>query len=267
MRKILLLSAIAVTLVLATLILCRLQPQSPPPGPALPLPPPAVRTVPTILRSFPHDTAAFTQGLVYERGLFYESDGIYGRSALRIVDTLGREKRRIAVADVFAEGLARFAGRFVQLTWREGAALVYDSASLAPLGRFPYEGEGWGLTVAGGMFVMSNGSDSLYWRDAADFHVIRGVGVTLDGSPVSLLNELEAARGLIWANVWQSDLIVAIDPHSGQVKQVVDCRELVRVARASYRGSDVLNGIAWDPARDIFYLTGKNWPLVFAVKM
>jgi glutamine cyclotransferase len=230
---------------------------------------PVVR--PVILSETPHDTGAFTQGLLLLDGRLYESAGLYGKSSLRELDPrTGKVLRQRKIpARYFAEGLAWFHNEFVQLTWQEGEALRWPrsgafSAEVTPRA-FRYAGEGWGLATLGASLWMSNGSDSLYRRDAA-FRITARIAARRDGKPVARLNELEAAHGKILANIWYSDTIVVIDPRDGRVIAAVDGSELV--ARSGRRSpDDVLNGIAWDPAHDVYYVTGKNWPKMFRVRI
>ena len=229
---------------------------------------------PQVLAEYPHDSGAFTQGLVWLDGRLFESAGLYGKSSLREVDpATGKVARSVRLPDrYFAEGLAWFGGEFIQITWKEGEALRWPrspwSSSPAALRRFRYAGEGWGLTTVGegktAALWMSNGSDTLVRRDAA-FRITARVAVRREGRPVDRLNELEAARGKIVANIWYSDTLVVIDPRDGRVTAVIDGSALA--ARSGRRSDDVMNGIAWDPARDEFYLTGKNWPRMYRVKI
>lgn len=222
---------------------------------------------PIVVKELPHDPKAFTQGLVLHRGRFYESTGLYGQSSLREIDKATGKVLRIhhLPPRYFAEGLALQAGKLVQLTWKEGIAFRYALDSWSAPQQLAYQGEGWGLTDWKEGFCLSNGSDTLTFLDR-NFGVTRRMQVTLAGKAVSRLNELERARGLIWANIWYSDTVVAVDPRSGQVKVVLDASDLVK---ASGRGGpdDVLNGIAHDPVTGLFYFTGKNWPKVFAVRV
>ncbi len=230
---------------------------------------------PRVVAEIPHDTAAFTQGLLWRDGSIYESTGLYGKSSLREVDPrTGNVVRVVRLRDrYFAEGLAWFGGEFIQITWREGEALRWPAspwnASDSALRRFRYAGEGWGLaTVVSGRDTslwMSNGSDTLVRRDAS-FRTIARLPVRWNGRPLPRLNELEGARGMIVANVWYSDSLFVIDPRNGRVAFVVDGTEIA--ARSGRRNHhDVMNGVAWDPVRDEFYLTGKNWPKMFRVKI
>jgi glutamine cyclotransferase len=229
-------------------------------GPAVPV------AYPEIVRTLDHDSLAFTQGLLWHDGFIFESTGLRGQSSLRKINPeSGEVLTSIPVRQVFAEGLAFMRDRLVQLTWQSGIALVYSYPEMQLTGTLHYEGEGWGLTVADGEFVMSNGGSVLSWR-AGNFDITRTMPVTLEGKPLERLNELEWARGYIFANVWYSDYIFQIDPSSGKVVRIVNCEELVDRA-GPVSEQDALNGIAWRPDTDLFYLTGKNWPHVFEVRI
>jgi glutaminyl-peptide cyclotransferase len=219
-----------------------------------------------IVRSYPHDRAAFTQGLVLEGGRLFESTGLVGQSSLREVEVAtGRVIRKIDVAPpIFAEGLALSGDSLVQLTWQNGKALVYDKRSFARTGEFSYRGEGWGLCAANRELVMSDGSSNLTVRRPNDFSVIRTVAVTMDGQRVDQLNELECVAGDVYANVWMRDLIVRIEMKTGRVKERIDAPNLL--SPLERQGVDVLNGIAYDPADQTFLITGKLWPKLFRVK-
>jgi glutaminyl-peptide cyclotransferase len=224
------------------------------------------RSLPAVLRTIPHDTKAFTQGLFYYKGLLYESTGLYGQSSLRVIDpNNGNVIKNIPVADIFAEGCARMDSMLVQLSWREKAALVYSLSSLKFARSFSYEGEGWGLTASASSFYMSNGSDTLFVRNR-NFSVTRKIAVTLSTKRLSSLNELEYVKGLVYANVWFDKSIYIIQPKTGRVIKIVDCSSLV-AQNASLSDQDVLNGIAFNTATGTFFVTGKNWRYIFEVKM
>jgi glutaminyl-peptide cyclotransferase len=223
-------------------------------------------SIPAVLRTIPHDTKAFTQGLFYHKGLLYESTGIYGQSSLRVIDPKdGNIIKNIPVADIFAEGCARMDSSIVQLSWREKAALVYSLPSLRPTGSFSYAGEGWGLTASATSFYMSNGSDTLFIRNKK-FSIIKKVSVMLSGKKLSALNELEYVKGLVYANVWFDKSIYVIQPKTGRVIKIVDCSSLV-AQNASLSDQDVLNGIAYNSTTGTFFLTGKNWRYIFEVML
>ncbi|HYX24013.1 MAG TPA: glutaminyl-peptide cyclotransferase, partial [Thermoanaerobaculia bacterium] len=215
-----------------------------------------------------HDPAAFTQGLLVHGGSLYESTGLYGSSSLREVDPVsGVVKRKVDVpSQYFAEGLALVDDRLIQLTWKEHKALVYQLAGFAPAGELPYEGEGWGLCWDGKRLVMTDGSDKLIFRDPKTFAFLGEVTVTRGdrmGEQVLDLNELECVDGLVYANVWQRDEILRIDPKDGRVQAVIDASGLLTPEER--QKADVLNGIAWDPQRKLFLITGKLWPKLFEV--
>ncbi|ADI13711.1 glutaminyl-peptide cyclotransferase [Truepera radiovictrix] len=229
----------------------------------------AVPLVPEVLATYPHDPEAFTQGLLWDGGRLFESTGLYGASTLReVVPETGEVVRLVALdARYFGEGLALVGDRLIQLTWQEGTAFVYDRATFERVGTFSYEGEGWGLCFDGEALYMSDGSATLTRRDPETFEVLETVEVTLRGEPVALLNELECAKGRVYANVFTTDVIVRIDPASGRVQGVVDASALLSAEeRARLTRDAVLNGIAYNPEADTFYLTGKLWPKLFEVR-
>ena len=228
----------------------------------------AVRTArPKVLAALPHDTSAFTQGLVWHAGSFYESTGRYGYSSLRQVQpATGNVLRSVALPDTeFGEGLALVGERLVQLTWREQLAHTYELSTFARGGDYGYTGEGWGLCFDGQQLVMSDGSDRLQFRDAQSFELRSSVQVTLDGTSLDQLNELECVGDTVLANVWQTTRIVQIDKASGEVLLDIDARGLLNASEAAQ--ADVLNGIAYDPETEHFYITGKLWPWVFEVSL
>jgi len=218
-----------------------------------------------VVAEYPHDPAAFTQGLLWHDGKLYESTGNYGRSSLREVRLqTGDVIRQISLpGNLFAEGLAKVDRKLIQLTWREGIALVYDLSRLRESGRIQYGGEGWGLCYDGNWLVMSDGSDVLTYRDPNSMAIWKRLPVTFRGNPVKSLNELEYAQGAIYANVWQRMHIVRIEPRTGKVTSLVDASPLL--ARLKQPPRDVLNGIAYAPERGTFFLTGKYWPKLFEV--
>ena len=232
------------------------------------------RLVPEVVRSFPHATDAFTEGLLVAGGTIWESTGLEGRSTLRALDArTGAEQRRAALpAAVFGEGLAlRRDGRLVQLTWKDGRAFVWDRKRLTTTGELTYDGEGWGLSATSdGRFVMSNGSDTLTVRDPMTFRPVRSVKVVRPGGGTDQLNELEVDGGSVWANRFQTTEILRIDLACGTVTGTVDATGLVKDAQATAAAAgvatDVLNGIAKVPGTDHFLVTGKYWPKVYEVR-
>ena len=224
-----------------------------------------LHTIPTIIRTIPHDPHAFTQGLLFHDGYLYESTGLYGQSSLRRVDPAsGNVLKNLPVADVFAEGLALVDCTLVQLTWKEKAALQYSLSDFKMIGAFSYDGEGWGLTFDGKSFIMSNGSDTLFRRSTA-FALQKKIPVTVAGRPLMNLNELEFANGKIYANVWYNNYIFEIMPLTGKVSKTIDCTSIVKKAQTQ-SDDEVLNGIAYDPKAGTFYITGKNWQYMFEVR-
>lgn len=222
-----------------------------------------------VLRWFPHDRGAYTQGLLWDEGFLVESTGRYGSSVLRRWRPSASSSLTGGVEEVvlqrrfFGEGVARFEDRFVQLTWREGKALIYDRRNLRQIDSWSYRGEGWGLCHDGSHFVMSDGTAFLTIRDPTTFAVVDRLQVLLEGRPVSQLNELEWAEGWIYANVYQTDSIVRIEPTTGVVRAVMDASGLLTAKERRLAG--VLNGIAYEPESETFFLTGKLWPKVFQV--
>lgn len=222
----------------------------------------------TIVRQLPHDSAAYTQGLVHAAGIFYESDGLYGHSQLRRVDLAsGHTLASVPLAsDRFGEGLALANGRLFQLTWKEHVAYVYDAATLARVDSFGYEGEGWGLAFDGRLLIMSDGTANLRFLDPQSHRVVRQVAVHNGTSPLMRINELEYIRGELFANIYQSDWIVRIDPATGAVRGWINLAGLIPRERRT-PGMDVLNGIAWDEATGHLFVTGKRWPTLFELAL
>jgi len=223
---------------------------------------------PTIIATYPHDTNAFTQGLLLKDGFLYESTGRYGSSTLRKVNKTDGTviESRSVDASFFAEGLAEMNGQLIQLTWQARRAFVYDFSTFEPTDTISYDGEGWGLTTDGSEYIMSNGSSTIVFRDE-NFAITRSITVTLDGSEVTRLNELEYINGFIYANVWQRDYIVQIQPSDGKVVGIIECDVLDGMSNPNGSTSAVLNGIAWDSASNHFLLTGKLWPDLYEVEL
>jgi glutamine cyclotransferase len=223
-----------------------------------------------VIRSYPHDRNAFTQGLVLDGGILYESTGLVGRSSLRQVElATGRVMKKVDVLPpVFAEGLALVGERLFQLSWQNNRAFAYNRRTFARESEYTYQGEGWGLCYNGKDLVMSNGSDELTFRRPSDFGVTRTVRVTMNGAPVQQLNELECVAGSIYANVWMQDVIVRIDPANGHVTARIDGANLLSPLERQVVESagGVLNGIAYDASDKTFLITGKLWPKLFRVK-
>jgi glutamine cyclotransferase len=221
----------------------------------------------TLVRSYSHDPGAFTEGLFYRDGRLFESTGLTGRSTIREVRLEdGRVVRSIALApSLFGEGIVDWKRQIVSLTWETGIGFRWDRASFRKLGEFHYPGEGWGLTRNARELVMSDGTPVLRFLDPETFAVRRRLTVTEGGVPLANLNELEWVKGEILANVWHSDSIVRIDPATGRVIARID---LSALGAFPNRGEeDSLNGIAWDPARERLFVTGKNWPRLYEIRL
>lgn len=220
-----------------------------------------------VLRSFPHDPQAFTQGLLFWDGRLFESIGGYGRSALREVELhSGRVLREHPLpAQLFGEGLALAEGRFIQLTWRAGLGLLYDAQTLAPAGQFRYPGEGWGLAGDGERLWQSDGSAELRLLDPRTLEETGRLEVHDGNRPVSALNELEFVEGQIYANVWGTDRIAMIDPASGRVRGWLNLEGILPLPLQAQ--ADVLNGIAYDRDARRLFVTGKRWPRLFQIEL
>lgn len=222
----------------------------------------------TIVATFPHDTTAFTQGLVFADGELFESTGLHGESTLRRVDlTTGRTLQRLDVpAQYFAEGLALVGDELLQLTWQHHLGFVYDRKTFKQIRTFTYKTEGWGLAYDGASrLVMSDGSDTLFFLDPKTQAVTRTLRVRDAGRPVGNLNELEWIEGEIWANVWMTDRIARISPNTGEVNAWIDLASLWPVALRPLPSEQVLNGIAYDKAARRIFVTGKKWPRLYQI--
>lgn len=241
------------------------------------------RLIPQVLATYPHDPQAFTQGLLWHEGALYESTGLRGQSSLRRVDLqsgavlhklpVSRPADQLsganALPDYFAEGLALVDDRLIQLTWTEGQAFVYDLATFERLETYSYEGEGWGLCYDGRYLYHSDGTPYLSLRNPQTFELIVKFAVTIQGQTLAsnLLNELECVDDWVYGNLWQTDFIVQIDKRDGQVVGLIDARELLTAEeRAALSPNAVLNGIAYNPETDTFYITGKLWPKLYEVR-
>lgn len=222
-----------------------------------------------VVHVFPHDSGAFTQGLVYADGHLYESTGLNGRSSLRMVDVqTGRVLQKHDLpAQYFGEGLTSWENHLVQLTWKSGTAFVYDRFSFALRRTAHYPWEGWGLTQDGNNLILSDGSSVLRFIDPQSFREVRRISVRdAGGRPLLNLNELEYVRGEIYANVWQTDWIVRISPRDGKVLGWLDLSGLMDKSQLSDPDA-VLNGIAYDAKWDRLFVTGKLWPKLFEIKL
>jgi len=226
-----------------------------------------------IVKTYPHDSSAYTQGLIYLDGFLYESTGLSGRSSVRKVDIeSGRSLQQFAVLpEYFAEGLTGWGSDLIQLTYQSQIGFVYDRATLKLKSSFPYTGEGWGLTHDGKRLIMSDGTSTLRFLDPNSFRETGRIVVRDGGQPVRDLNELEFVRGEIYANVWHTDRIARISPASGDVIGWIDLKNLLKpgdiLPSTPMAGEAVLNGIAYDVAKDRLFVTGKLWPKLFEIKI
>jgi len=226
-----------------------------------------------VVKSYPHDSSAFTQGLVFVDGSLYESTGLAGRSTLRRVDLeTGRSLQQYTVLpQYFAEGLTSWGSDLIQLTYQTQVGFVYDRATLKLKSSFPYTGEGWGLTHDGKRLIVSDGTANLRFWDPVTFRETGRLAVRERGQPVRDLNELEYVRGQIFANIWHTDRIARISPATGDVVGWIDLKNLLKpgeiAAAPELANEAVLNGIAYDASRDRLFVTGKLWPRLFEVRL
>lgn len=221
-----------------------------------------------VIDQFPHDPQAFTQGLIFHEGYLYESTGLKGYSSLRKIDLGSGEVFQMTRLDdvFFAEGLALWNETLVQLTWQEQTGFIYDLDDFTLVDTFSYNTEGWGLTHDATHLIMSDGTSSLFFLDPNTYQVARTIKVTDQGDPVTRINELEYVLGEVYANIWQTNTIVRIDPSTGLVKGWIDLTGLLP-ADVNPGSVDVLNGIAYDPTDDRLFVTGKFWPYIFEIAL
>jgi glutamine cyclotransferase len=220
-----------------------------------------------VIKTYPHDTSAYTQGLIFRDGLLYESTGLHGQSSLReVVLESGEVLQRSDLPPVyFGEGLTELDGKLYQLTWKERTGVIYDLQTFKQLGSFSYQTWGWGLTHDGAQFLMSDGSDRLQFRDSQDLQMTDSIPVVSEGQPVIRLNELEYVEGEVWANIYQTACVARINPASGQVVGWIDISGLL--TQQEQRFADVPNGIAYDPQTGRIFVTGKLWPKLFEIEV
>ena len=234
--------------------------------------PPQRRATPVygyqVVHAYPHDRGAFTEGLFYQDGWLYESTGMEGRSDIRKValETGVVAQKRAIDPRLFGEGIVAWKGKLVELTWRTEIGFTYDLNTFQPTGEFHYPGEGWALTTDGRRLIMSDGSSEIRFLDPDTLQQTGELMVKEGKEPLLSINELEWVKGEIWANVWQTDRIARIDPMSGQVLGWIDLSGLLP-ARDRNGTEDVLNGIAYDAAGDRVFVTGKQWPKLYEIKL
>jgi glutaminyl-peptide cyclotransferase len=224
-----------------------------------------------VVRSYPHDPGAFTQGLIFRDGVFYEGTGLNGRSGIRKVKLETGEvlQAKPLSSEYFGEGITEWNGQIVQITWRSEIGFVYDMKTFEQTKRWSYTGEGWGLTHDDTRLIMSDGSSALRFLDPATLKETGRVTVRDATGPVEQLNELEYIKGEVFANVWTTDRIARISPKDGRVTGWIDLSGLLTPPEraAAERAGGVLNGIAYDAAGDRLFVTGKLWPRVFEIKL
>ncbi|MES2774796.1 MAG: glutaminyl-peptide cyclotransferase [Bacteroidota bacterium] len=243
--------------------------------------PPAVDNAPAniayqVIKDYPHDTGSYTEGLQYVDGKLYESAGNYGESDIRITDPVTGKVLQSKKLDnkYFGEGMTVLNGKAYQLTYQENTAFVYDAKTLQQLTTFTYNfGEGWGMTTDGKNLIISTGSSNLYFVDPATFKTIKSVGVYNQYGPVAAINELEYIKGYVYANLYQQDILLKIDPASGKIVGTANLGDLrgkygfPALGQGGENDPEVLNGIAYDSITNRVFITGKNWPKLFEVKL
>lgn len=220
-----------------------------------------------IINAYPHDTSAFTQGLFYEDGFLYESTGEFKGSALRKVDLQSGEVLKIHKLNenYFGEGITFYNNKIFQLTWKSKMGFIYDKDSFKLINKFYYNTEGWGITHNDEHLIMSDGTHEIYFLNAKNFKRCYSIKVHDKFRAITRLNELEFIRGEIYANVWRSNKIARICPHSGKITGWIDLKGLLNYKES--KNADVLNGIAYDKQNNRIFVTGKLWPKVFEIKL
>ncbi len=220
-----------------------------------------------VINTYPHDTNAFTEGLVHESGFIYESTGRINESTLRKVDLKTGQilKSHTLEGDYFGEGIAIYHNKIFQLTWKNNVGFIYDKDSFKLISKFYYNTEGWGITHNEEYLIMSDGTDSIYFLNPKNFKRVYSIKVHDENRPITRLNELEFVQGEIYANVWGSDKIARICPHSGKVTGWIDLKGLL--SPKEYKNAGTLNGIACDKQLNHLFVTGKMWPKTFEIKL
>ncbi|MBN1763185.1 MAG: glutaminyl-peptide cyclotransferase [Methanomicrobia archaeon] len=221
-----------------------------------------------IVTTYPHDSKAFTQGLVFDNGFLYEGTGGRGESTVRKVELeTGKVLKKYQLPrQYFGEGIALWNDTLIQLTYQSGVGFVYDTESFSLTRNFTYATEGWGLTHDGTHLILSDGTATLHFVDPETFEEVKRIEVNDNDTPVTHLNELEYIRGTVYANVWPTDRIVIIEPESGNVIGRIDLDGLLS-DKDAYQPVGVLNGIAYDAANDRLFVTGKYWPKLFEIEL
>jgi glutamine cyclotransferase len=225
-------------------------------------------STPSIISTLPHDTSSFTEGLEFYDSTLIESTGNYGPSKLlQLQPKTGKILKEVKLGEkFFGEGITVLHDTLYQLTWKESVVFVYDAKTFKKIKELPFKGEGWGMTNDGKNIIVSNGSSSLYYYEPGSFKLIKEVSVSENESAVPNINELEFVDGYIYANQWQYDYIVKIDPASGNVIAKLDLSGITDSVKKMDGNADVLNGIAYNRATKKFYVTGKHWPQIFEIQ-
>ena len=234
------------------------------------IPPPANINY-NIVASYPHDTSSYTQGLIWQNNSLYEGTGLEGQSRLMRVDIKnGKAQQSISIdPSVFGEGITMLNGKIFELTWQSHVVYVYDAKTFKKIKEFTWDHEGWGITHNGKELIISTGDSNLYFVDPETFKLLRIVGVTDNNGPMGNLNELEYINGSVFSNIYLTDYIVKIDPSNGHITGKIDLSGLLEKSgkHVDKEGNLVLNGIAYDSAKNSLYVTGKKWPLLFEMKL
>ena len=222
-----------------------------------------------VVKTYPHDRSAFTEGLFFKDGFLYESTGLNGASFIRKVDLASGKVLRQTKIDkkYFGEGIAPWGDHIISLTWQTGTGFVWEAGSFKKDRSFSYKGEGWGLTQDGHSLIMSDGTPTLRFLDPKNLQVVRSVQVTLDGQPLDQVNELEWIKGDIYANIWRTRKVVRIDPATGKITAIIDLDTLAETQDSHLPNDAVANGIAYDSVGDHLYVTGKLWSHIYEVKL
>lgn len=218
---------------------------------------------------YPHSNLNFTEGLFFNNGMLYESTGMNGTSFIcrYKLGSTTPEKLTQLPSEYFGEGSMLYDNKLIQLTWKNGVGIVYDAATLKKINEFKIGGEGWGLTYDGTSLIMSDGSHRLFYLDKESYAVTKILEVYDNLGKVLNMNELEYVNGVIYANVWMTDNIIKIDAKNGKVLAIINCEGLLTETEIEQNKCDVLNGIAYDDQTKKLYITGKNWPKIFELKL
>ncbi len=236
-------------------------------------PPPLINY--SVVKVYPHDTSSYTEGLQWINNSFYESGGNYGKSKLFQSTLEGKSLKSISLTkEYFGEGITVLNNKIYQLTWNEHKVFIYDAATFKKINELTWPYEGWGMTSNGKDLIISTGSSNLYFVDPENFKILNQISVTDNYGPVGRVNELEYVNNYIYSNVYETDYILKIDPQTGSVVGKLDCSGLLQKSGMQYNpqnypgtNGNVLNGIAYDSAKNSFYVTGKMWPALFEIKL